>query len=69
MRAALLLVAAIAGGLLAIGLPQLSPAARPVHASALVPAALNGYATMKGQTQGDIKGGVTLASVQTERQT
>jgi type VI secretion system secreted protein Hcp len=58
-RLALLIAVAMAVGAVAIGVPQLSPAAGPVKASAFVPAALNGFLSAKGSKSGPIQGSVT----------
>jgi type VI secretion system secreted protein Hcp len=58
-RTVVMIVTALVTALVALNMPALSPAARPTGASALTPAALNGYMSLKGQKQGDIKGSVT----------
>ena len=58
VRVALFVAAAVIATAVALGVPQLSPAARPTTASALTPAALNSYLTVRGQKQGAIRGSV-----------
>ncbi|MEA2647395.1 MAG: type secretion system secreted protein Hcp [Chloroflexota bacterium] len=58
------LAMALAAGFVAIGVPQLSPAARPITASAVIPAALNGHLTAKRAKGDTIQGSVTQSGRQ-----